>query len=287
MVPVALGEACVALAGLGGVGGICARTIVDCGVSSLRAADYGFFEPMNYPCQFFAMPQVMGKAKAEVVAKALAVNSQTAVEVFHGDLTEPDQAGRLVSGAQIVISALDNYGAQAAVALVAEAANLPFALVSVVGLTGMHTVYFPGEHSFTAQWRRFGYDLNKPAAADAGQSMTRQQLLYAFAMGGFRREALETMLDDHANGRPLSYFNLAGVNYAGATLAINNILGLLTGQGRAVCFPEILCFDFFGCRVIRADELRRRILAVNQAFYRGRAALLDTVRSWQGGEEWT
>lgn len=286
--PENLSDACVSLAGLGGVGGICARTFVDCGVGRLRAADFGFFERLNYPCQFYATPQAMGESKAEVVARALADSGQVGVEVFHGDLTDPALAKRLVQGAHIVVSALDNYRAQIAVALAAEAADIAFALVSVVGLTGMHSVYRPGEHSFTAQWRRFGYRLDQAAIAPgASQSMARQQMLYAFAVGGYRLETLETMIDDLDHGRPFSYFNLAGVNYAGATLAVNSILGILSGQGRTVYFPEILCFDFSGCRILQANELMRRIYAVNAAIYRGKAALLDTVRSWQGEKTWT
>lgn len=293
--PSEFNDFCIALAGLGGIGGICARTIADCGVGRLQAADCGVFERLNYPCQYFAMPPAIGEAKTKVAARGLANNAQTRVEVFHGDLTDPGKAKRLVSSAHIAVSAVDNYKAQMAVALAAEAAQIPFALISMVGLTGMHTIYRPGEDSYSAQWRRFGYrvdELTAPpgpegASARSRRALARQQLLYSFAVGGFHAKALEAMFDDYENDRPLSYYNLAGVNYAGATLAMNNVLSYLSGQGRAVFFPEMICFDFSGCRIIRADELKQRIYAVNKAFHRGRDVLLDTVLSWQGRSEWT
>jgi len=278
-----LDNAVISLAGLGGVGGICAQTLVDCRIKRLTAIDYDTYERKNYPCQFFAMPQAIGQEKSVEVARRLADNSHTEIDIFDGDLTLPANAERLVRESHIVICAVDNFRAQTAVALAAEEAGIPFALISVVGFSCMYTIYYPGKNSFSSQWKRYGHKLDmaksKATAAnqDTGEAMRRQQLIFAMAIGGYTRQAMEKLYNEYRNEQGHNYFNYTGVNFSGPTLALANIFNALTGRGKVITFPEVGIFNFHTCRTIQAATLRRKIYQLNRVFHKGIDALLEVV----------
>ncbi|WP_035275278.1 HesA/MoeB/ThiF family protein [Desulfogranum japonicum] len=281
-----LNSFCVALAGLGGVGGICAQTLVDCRVGKLQAADCDVFGQINYPSQFFAIPQAIGQPKAEEVRRRLASNSHTEVQVFSGDLTLPENAEQLVQGADIVISALDNFQAQTAVALAAEQQAIPFAFISVVGCSCVYTIYTSGDHAFTAQWKKYGSEIQPSSLRSPGRDMERmmrrQQLIFSLAVGGFNRQGVETLYRAYREDTRFFYYNSIGTNLAGPSLALANIFNLLTGTGKAVLFPEIGIFNFHTCTVMQAETLMQTIYRLNSVFHKGVEALLEVVCEGNG-----
>jgi molybdopterin/thiamine biosynthesis adenylyltransferase len=281
--PLNLENATISLAGLGGVGGICAQTLVDCKIRKLKAIDFDSYERKNYPCQFFAIPPAIGQAKAAEVSRRLIDNGHTEIEIFHGDVTLPENAERLVKESHIVICAVDNFHAQTSLALAAEKLHIPFALISVVGFTCMYTIYSPGENSFSSQWGRYGHNIDalksKSTAPknEMGEIMRRQQLIFAMAIGGFTRQALEQLYNEYCNGNSYNYSNNIGVNFSAPTMALANIFNTLTGKGKSILFPEIGIFNFHTCKTIQAETLMQKIYQLNRVFHKGIDALLEVA----------
>lgn len=280
-----LENATISLAGLGGVGGICAQTLVDCKIQKLKAIDFDTYERKNYPCQFFAIPPAIGQAKAAEVSRRLRDNGHTEIEIFHGDLTLPENAEKLVKDSHIVICAVDNFQAQTSLSLAAEKLQIPFALISVVGFTCMYTIYSLGENSFSSQWKRHGHTIDalkgkSTASKDTIEKvMRRQQLIFAMAIGGFTRQALEQLYIEYCNGKSFNYSNNIGVNFSSPTMALANIFNTLTGKGKSILFPEIGIFNFHTCQTIQAETLMHKIYQLNRVFHKGVDALFEVATS--------
>src|SRR5260221_4226076 len=83
-----LKNTCVALPGLGGVGGAHLQALVRMGVSSFRLADPDAFEVVNFNRQLGATLETVGRGKAEVMAEmAHAINPQAQIPTFPEGIT--------------------------------------------------------------------------------------------------------------------------------------------------------------------------------------------------------
>ncbi|MGQ9505958.1 MAG: ThiF family adenylyltransferase [Thermogutta sp.] len=102
-----LRRACVAVAGLGGVGGLHVITLARMGVGAFHMADMDVFEPVNVNRQYGAKVQNFGRPKLEVmVEEALAVNPHLKIVLFPEGITE-DNLDQFLEGAHVVLDGLD------------------------------------------------------------------------------------------------------------------------------------------------------------------------------------
>lgn len=102
-----LRHACVAVAGLGGVGGLYVITLARMGVGAFHLADMDVFEPVNINRQYGAKIQTIGRPKLDVmVEEALAVNPHLKIVSFPEGITE-NNLDQFLEGAHVVLDGLD------------------------------------------------------------------------------------------------------------------------------------------------------------------------------------
>lgn len=98
-----LTHSCVAIAGVGGDGGLVAELLCRMGVGSFRLADPERFERENLNRQNGSTVDNIGRAKVDVITELLtAINPDVRVEVFR-DGVQPDNVDEFVGGADLVI----------------------------------------------------------------------------------------------------------------------------------------------------------------------------------------
>ncbi|HSJ80990.1 MAG TPA: ThiF family adenylyltransferase, partial [Thiobacillus sp.] len=97
----------VAVAGMGGVGGVHVQGLARLGVGALNLTDFDSFEVANFNRQAGAAMSTIGQPKVEVMRSfALDVNPETRVRVFPNGLDENNLADYL-DGVDLLIDAID------------------------------------------------------------------------------------------------------------------------------------------------------------------------------------
>jgi len=97
----------VAVAGMGGAGGVHVQALVRLGVGALNLTDFDSFEIANFNRQAGAAMSTVGQAKVEVMRSfALDVNPETDVRVFPNGIDEHNLADYL-DGVDVLIDAID------------------------------------------------------------------------------------------------------------------------------------------------------------------------------------
>ena len=289
----AVAELRVALAGLGGVGGYCARILQSCGAGHLIASDCDVFQVKNFSYQFFASPRTVARNKTDVVQERLAqrTDSPTRVETFQGDLTRTDAVARLIDRADVVISALDNFAAQSAVGMACERADIPFAMVSAMGFCSQYTMYLPGpSHSYSSAWKHFSRGPGQKSInfgdPEIRRMMALQSVLFAVVLAGYTEEAIGEMLENFRLHGVAQFSDISCMNYLSASLGTLNALKHVTGQGRAVVFPEVVSFDMKRMCSVDGRQIIARVGQLNRAWRQGTEAVMACVRRWRNSEEW-
>uniref|UniRef100_A0A832A8P5 Uncharacterized protein n=1 Tax=Desulfacinum infernum TaxID=35837 RepID=A0A832A8P5_9BACT len=102
-----LRRACVAVAGLGGVGGLHVMTLARMGVGAFHLADMDVFEPVNINRQYGAKVQNFDRPKLDVmVEEALGVNPFLKIVTLPEGVTE-ENLDRFLDGVHVVLDGLD------------------------------------------------------------------------------------------------------------------------------------------------------------------------------------
>lgn len=116
-----LRDACVALPGLGGVGGAHLEVLARQGIGRFILADPDRYETANLNRQFGATVETLGRSKVEVSAERVrAINPAAEVRVMPEALHAGNMASFL-TGADIVVDGLDAFAIEARRALYREA----------------------------------------------------------------------------------------------------------------------------------------------------------------------
>lgn len=102
-----LQKACIAIAGLGGVGGAHLVALARAGVGKFHLADFDAFEVVNVNRQYGAKNSTVGRSKLDVLAQeALDINPYLSIEKFPEGVTEKN-LNKFLDGVDIVIDGLD------------------------------------------------------------------------------------------------------------------------------------------------------------------------------------
>lgn len=97
----------VAIAGMGGVGGVHLLTLVRLGVAKFRIADLDVFEVANFNRQVGAMMSTLEQPKVEVLARmAKDINPEAEITEFPGGVTK-DNLDTFLRGADLFIDGFD------------------------------------------------------------------------------------------------------------------------------------------------------------------------------------
>src|SRR5579864_6930995 len=83
-----LQKTCVALPGLGGVGGAHLQALARMGIGAFRLADHDAFEVVNFNRQLGAAMDTLGRSKVEVMAEvARGINPDADISTFPDGIT--------------------------------------------------------------------------------------------------------------------------------------------------------------------------------------------------------
>jgi hypothetical protein len=155
-----LKESRVAVAGLGGVGGVHLTTLARMGIGKFRIADFDTYEIHNFNRQAGAVMSTLDQPKVDVMAKMVHdINPAAQVECY-SDGVSRENVARYLQDVDIAIDGLDFSAVEIRDVFYAEAyrQGIPVVAVGPVGCSAACLVFMPGGMSWQAY---FAMDLAK------------------------------------------------------------------------------------------------------------------------------
>jgi sulfur-carrier protein adenylyltransferase/sulfurtransferase len=229
----------VAIAGLGGVGGIHLMTQTRLGIGAFRIADFDHFDLHNFNRQAGASMHTIGRAKSEVMAEmARAVNPELALEVFP-DGVKDDNLDAFLDGVDVYVDGLDFFAVAARRAVFAACTRkgIPAVTAAPLGMGSAVISFLPGRMSFEEYFRLEGQDeaeqLLRFLLGLSPAMLQRAYLVDPSAVDFLRHRGPST---------PMACELCAG-------LAATEVLKILLGRGRVNAAPWGLHFDAYRNRV--------------------------------------
>ncbi|MHB0916852.1 MAG: ThiF family adenylyltransferase [Thiobacillus sp.] len=140
----------VAVAGMGGVGGVHVQGLARLGVGALNLTDFDSFEVANFNRQAGAAMSTIGQPKVEVMRSfALDVNPETKVRVFPNGLDEHNLSDYL-DGVDLLIDAIDFFanGLRPALYRAARERGIPVVCSAPLGAGASLICFKPDGMSF-------------------------------------------------------------------------------------------------------------------------------------------
>jgi len=174
----------VAIAGMGGVGGIHLITLARLGIGAFHIADPDHFELANFNRQYGATIRSLGERKAEVMAEeARVVNPDLRLRVFCEAIT-PRNIGEMLDGVDVLVDGIDFFSIDDRRHLFREARRRGIWAITAgpIGFSAAWLVFSPTGMSFDEY-----FDLN--------DTMDQADQLVAFLVGLTPRATQRAYLD--------------------------------------------------------------------------------------------
>ena len=155
----------IAIAGMGGVGGIHLLTLARLGVGKFSIADFDTFDQVNFNRQAGASMRTLGRAKVEVMAEqALDINPELDVRVFPQGVSE-ENLDDFFRDVDLYVDGLDFFvfDAREAVYRACERLKIPAVIAAPLGMGVAIINILPGEMSFEEYFRFSGATLQEKA----------------------------------------------------------------------------------------------------------------------------
>jgi molybdopterin/thiamine biosynthesis adenylyltransferase len=226
-----LKNTCVALPGLGGVGGAHLQTLARMGVGAFRLADPDTFDVVNFNRQLGATLATVGRNKAEVMAEAaLQINPDADVRTFTDGITEAN-IGAFLEGVDVVVDGIEFFcmATRRMLFRAARERGIPVVTAGPIGFGAAVFVFMPGKTSFE---EHFGID----------DEMTRAEQLLAFALGltpGMVSDVDPSRIDVASEKGPA----LASACMICAATAATEVLKIVCQRGTSLSSPRGVYFD--------------------------------------------
>ena len=150
----------VAIAGLGGVGGVHLTTLARMGIGRFHLADFDCFEMENMNRQVGACLSTLGRRKTDVMAEMLAdINPDAEVKIYAEGI-QPGNVASFLDGVDVAVDALDYFAVDARTIFyrTARERGIPVVAAGPIGCSAALLVFLPGGMS----WHEyFAMDLAK------------------------------------------------------------------------------------------------------------------------------
>jgi molybdopterin/thiamine biosynthesis adenylyltransferase/ubiquinone/menaquinone biosynthesis C-methylase UbiE len=250
----------VAIAGMGGVGGVHLITLARLGIGKFTIADPDVFEVANFNRQYGATISNLGRNKAEAMAEAAVdINPELELRVFQTAVDESN-IDAFLKDVDLVVDGLDFFAIEARRLLFRQAAERGIWAITA------------GPIGFSTAWLAFDPEgMSFDRYFDLNDSMERVDQLAAFAVG-LTPKATQLPYTD------LSYASLTertgpstsiGCQLAAGIMGSESLKVLLQRGGIAAA-PEYLQFDAYRDRLTKGrlrfgnrsplQRLKRRVL---------------------------
>ncbi|MHB1287496.1 MAG: ThiF family adenylyltransferase, partial [Leptospirales bacterium] len=140
----------VAIAGMGGVGGVHLLTLARLGIGAFNIADLDVFELANFNRQAGAMISTVGKSKVETLAKmALDINPELDLRIFHNGVTR-DNVAEFLEGSDLYVDGMDFFAFQERQSIFSAChrQGIPATTAAPLGMGAALLNFIPGGMSF-------------------------------------------------------------------------------------------------------------------------------------------
>src|SRR5579875_3221974 len=157
----ALRGKCVAIAGLGGVGGVYLLTLARLGVERFTIADPDSFEFVNFNRQIGANVESVGRSKADVLEEmALGINPELRIRRFDRGVTS-DEVNDFLQGAHLFVDGFDFFelGIRRRVFERCAELGIPAITAAPIGMGVGFLAFVPGGMTFEEYFRLEGHPL--------------------------------------------------------------------------------------------------------------------------------
>lgn len=225
----------VAIAGLGGVGGVHLTTLARMGIGQFRIADFDTFDIHNVNRQVGAGVSTLGRPKVDVMANmALDINPMAQVECYSEGITRGN-VSKFLDEVDVAIDGLDFTAMDAREYFYAEAykKGIPVVAVGPVGCSAASLVFMPG-----------GMSWNDYFAMNLAKSDFERYVLFIVgtAPAGLHMPYIDRQYIDLAAKRGPS---LALAVQLCSGMAAAETLKLLLKRGRVLAAPSYQQFDAY------------------------------------------
>ncbi|MFK8048162.1 MAG: ThiF family adenylyltransferase [Halioglobus sp.] len=225
----------IAIAGLGGVGGVHLLTLARLGIGAFNISDFDSFEIHNFNRQAGAMVSTLGQPKAEVLKRmALDINPELDIKVFPEGVDD-NNVDAFLDGVDLYVDSLDYFafGARKTVFPACERKSIPATIAAPMGMGTAILNFLPGSMSFEDYFRWDG--------------CTDDEMALRFLIGLSPALLQRTYLADASAANfgtqqvpstPMGCDMCAGV-------AATEALKILLNRGKVSCAPRGFHFDAY------------------------------------------
>lgn len=231
----------VAIAGMGGVGGVHLLTLARLGIGAFRIADFDRFDIANFNRQVGATVSTLGLEKATVLAAmAKDINPELDIQVFSQGVDASDPSNFL-RGADLYIDGLDffAFAARQATFAACAAAGIPAVTAAPLGMGSALLTFMPGKMSFD-EYFLWG---------DLPDDEKALRFMVGLAPAGLHRPYLvEPTAVNLAERRGPSTFMACQLC---AGIAATEALKILLRRGKVLAAPHGLQFDAYRNKLVR------------------------------------
>jgi len=231
----------IAIAGVGGVGGVHLLTLTRLGVGAFNIADMDVFELANFNRQAGAMISTLDKPKVEVMAAmARNINPELDIRVFPEGIG-PNSYEDFLRDVDLYVDGLDFFAfdVRAGIFAACNRLGIPAVTVAPLGMGAALMNFLPGKMSFEDY---FGF-----AAASERQKLVRF-LVGLAPRAPHRHYLVDPLRADPAKQRapstPMACQLCAGV-------AATEALKILLGRGKVYAAPHALTYDAYLNKAVR------------------------------------
>lgn len=230
---------CVAIAGLGGVGGHYALALARLGVGHLRLADFDRFELVNFNRQAGAGVSRLQQPKLDVIARlALDINPELEIERYPNGI-HGDNVDVFLEGADLYLDGLDFFAlpARRQVFAACHRLGIPATTVAPLGMSTALVNFLPGGMTFEDYFQ----------LDDQPEEEQLLKFLIGLAPAMLHRgylvdPSVVDLVARRGPSTPMSCELCAGV-------AVTEALKILLHRGRVTCAPKTVQFDAYTQRL--------------------------------------
>jgi molybdopterin/thiamine biosynthesis adenylyltransferase len=251
----------VAIAGLGGVGGVHLLTLTRLGIGRFHLAEFDRFELQNFNRQVGANLGTIGRSKLDVMEEmARAINPELEIERFE-DGVNAGNVERFLDGVDLFIDGLDFFvlDERQRVFNLCSARGIPALTVAPLGMGAALLVFMPGGMSFE-EYFDLGQRSESEKAARFLVGLTPSMLQLGYLVDPSRVD----LVARKGPSTPMACELCAGI-------AATEALKILLGRGRVLAAPHGVHFDAYKNKLRRtwrpwgnAHPLQRLLLAMTR-----------------------
>jgi molybdopterin/thiamine biosynthesis adenylyltransferase len=232
----------VAIAGMGGVGGVHLLTLARLGIGSFHIADLDVFELANFNRQAGASISTLNRPKVEVMAEmAKDINPDLDIKIFSSGVS-PDNLSEFLTGVDLYVDGLDFFVFSIRQAMFAACAEqgIPAVTAAPLGMGAALLNFLPGKMTFEEY---FGWR-NRPDEEKALRFLIG--LAPAGLHFGYLADSSAVNLDERRGPSTAMACQIC------AGMAATEALKILLKRGQVLAAPYSLQFDAYRNKLARS-----------------------------------